>query len=99
MRRAVYRTLVARELLMTCDGGTRRAATLKQDERFAQLKHFAAIKGADHSLWLGQNDWNAVAPVTDRKTCQAGDEAYQAALADYRDHLDRLAGAVAEHRE
>jgi hypothetical protein len=98
VRRAVFRSLLARDFLSSCPGGAVRAETLSETARFEELKQLALRKGAEHAIWLGQNDYAAFSPHAEREACAAGDEPYRQALAAYGGTLDQLAGRVAEYR-
>lgn len=99
VRRAAFRSLVARDFLSSCPGGGSRPEMLGQAARFTELKQLALRKGAGHAIWLGENDFGAFRPHSDREPCEAGEEAYREALASYAGTLDALAGRVAEYRE
>gem|GEM_PF-2559451 len=99
VRRAAFRSLVARDFLASCPGGGSRPEMLSQAARYTELKQFGFRKGAGHAIWLGENDFGAVRPHSDREPCEAGEEAYREALASYAGTLDALAGRVAEYRE
>lgn len=98
VRRAAFRSLAARDFLLTCPAGAGRRETRYHAERFEELKQLAVRKGAGNAIWLGENDWVGVARYGDREPCLAGEEAYAQALAAYSAALDRLAGAIADHR-
>jgi hypothetical protein len=99
IRRATYRSLVARDHLASCAEAVGHPETANQGRHFAELKQFAARKHAGQSIWLGENDWNAVAPLAQRPACGSGEAAYRGALAGFEQRLDDLATAIAEHRE
>ena len=99
LRRAVFRSLAARDFLASCPGGAARAETLRQSARFEELKQLALRKQAGHALWLGRNDWAAVSRHDEREPCGAGEEAYGQALAAYSATLDALARRIAEYRQ
>jgi len=99
VRRAAFRSLVARDFLASCPGGGARAEMLGESGRHEELKGLAARKGAGRAVWLGENDYAAVRPHADREPCEPGEERYREALAAYRGTLDELAGRVAEYRE
>lgn len=96
IRRASFRSLAARDFLVSCPGGSARAETARQVARLDELKAFARRKGAGQSIWLGENDWAAVARHSDREPCQAGEEAFGEALAAFAGSLDELAARIAE---
>jgi hypothetical protein len=98
VRRAVFRSLVARDFLFSCPGGATRAASRDQAGRFDELRQLALRKGAEQAIWLGENDFAAVRPHGDRAPCPAGEAPYRAALAAYSGTLDALAGRVAAYR-
>ena len=98
VRRAAFRSLAARDFLLTCPAGAGRGETAYHARRFDELKRLAARKGAGNAVWLGENDWAGVSRYDEREGCATGDEAYSQALAAYSASLDRLAGAIAEHR-
>ena len=77
-------------------GGPGRPETRRQSERFEELKQFAARKHAGQAVWLGENDWAAVARYSDREPCAPGEESYREALAAYSGALDRLAARIAD---
>jgi len=95
VRRATYRTLLARELLDSCPGG---AAPASEAERYEELKRLAVQTGAGHALWLGENDAAAVRRVSPAERCGPGDAPRQAAVVAYSRALDTLAGQIAEYR-
>ena len=98
LRRAVYASLNARDLLLSCPGGGVRPETRDQDRRFDELRQFALRKGAGHALWLGDNDHAAVRPYDERARCAAGEAPYRAALAAYGSALDAMAARVGDWR-
>ncbi len=98
VRRAAFRSLVARDFLASCPGGAR-SEGMGAAARYEELKRLALRKGAGHAIWLGENDFGAVRPHSDREPCEAGEEAYREALALYAGTLDALAGRVTEYRE
>jgi len=97
LRRASFRSLAARDFLVTCPGGASRPETIRQIGRLGELKQLAARKQAGHAVWLGENDWAAVARYSDREPCEAGEEAYGQALAAFSGTLDALAARIAEY--
>jgi len=97
VRRASFRSLAARDFLVTCPGGAARPETLRQGARLEELKQLAIRKSAGQAIWLGENDWTAVARYRDREPCQPGEEAYGQALAAFSATLDELAGRIADH--
>jgi len=98
VRRAAFRSLVARDFLASCPGGARPEG-MREAGRYEELKRFALRKGAGHAIWLGENDYGAVRPRADPEPCQAGEEPYREALAQYAGTLDQLAGRVADFEE
>lgn len=99
VRRAAFRSMIARELLASCPGGGSRSESLRQAERHAELKQLAMRKGAGDAVWLGENDHAGLSRHGERERCAAGEEPYRQALAQYGGTLDALAGRIAEHRE
>jgi len=99
VRRAAFRSMIARDLLASCPGGGPRSASLRQAERHAELKQLALRKGAGHAIWLGENDHAGLGRHGERERCAAGEEPYREALAQYGGALDALAGRIAEYRE
>ena len=97
IRRASFRSLAARDFLASCPGGAARPETARQVARFEELKAFARRKDAGHSVWLGENDWAAVAQRSVREPCEPGEPAYGEALAAFGGSLDELAARIAEH--
>lgn len=98
VRRAAFRSLAARDFMLTCPAGAERRETQYHNGRFDELKQLASRKGAGNAIWLGENDWAGLSRYGDREPCAAGEEAYTQALAAYSATLDRLARAIAEHR-
>lgn len=98
VRRANFRSLAAQDFLLGCTGGATRAETVRQIQRFQELMRFARGKGADHALWLGANDWAALAPRSGREPCEPGEEAYGQALAAFSGTLDTLGDRIATYR-
>ena len=98
VRRASFRSLAARDFLLTCPGAARRAETVRQAQRLEELKQLAIRKEAGQAVALGENDWGAVARYSDREPCPPGEEAYGEALAAFSATLDDFARRVAEHR-
>ena len=97
VRRATFRSLAARDFLLTCPGAARRAETARQSERLEQLKQLAIRKDAGRAIWLGEADWAGVSRYRDREPCPPGEEAYGEALAAYSGTLDTLAGRIADY--
>ena len=98
VRRAVYRSLVARDRLFSCPGGVARPESQAEAGRFDELRQLALRKGARQAIWLGENDFAAVRPFDDRPPCGSGEAPYRAALAAYGGALDTLAARVAAYR-
>lgn len=95
VRRANFRSLVARDVLFSCAGGATRAETVMQVARHEELKQLAHRKGAGRALALGENDWAAVRRYDDRAPCARGEKPYREALAAFSATLDRLAARIA----
>jgi hypothetical protein len=98
VRRAIFRSLVARTFLLSCPGGASRPETRTESARFDELRQLALRKGADQAVWLGENDFAAVRHYDDRAPCGPGEAPYRAALTSYGGTLDTLAGRVADYR-
>ena len=94
VRRASYRSLVARDFLFGCSGGVARAETRQQVSRMGELYRFAYEKGAGQSLWLAENDWAGLKPHDTARPCAAGEGPYRAALAVFAARLDELAVGI-----
>lgn len=99
LRRANFRSLAARDFLVTCSGGAARAETVAAIRRHEELIQLGAAKDAGHVLALGANDWAAIRRHDDRPRCAAGEAAWRAAFDDYDRTLDALAGRIADYRE
>jgi len=99
VRRAAFRSMIARDFLASCPGAGARPETARQAQRHAELKQLGARKGAGHALWLGENDHGGLARHDDRRPCAAGEAAYRGALGGYGATLDALAGRIAEYRQ
>jgi hypothetical protein len=95
VRRAAYLAVLARELLDTCPAG---GVPANEAARYDELKRLAVQTGADHAVWLGENDAAAVNRVTPVERCGPGPAAQRAALVAYSRSLDSLAGRLAEYR-
>jgi hypothetical protein len=98
VRRAVYRSLVARDRLFSCPSGAGRPESRAETARFGELRQLALRKGARQAIWLGENDFAAVRPYDDRPPCGPGEAPYRAALAAYGGALDAFATRVADYR-
>jgi hypothetical protein len=96
VRRAAYRSLLARDLLAACPAG---GVPAGESARYGELKRLAAQGGAAHAIWLGENDFASVRRFPKGERCGAGEAARAAALDSYSRSLDALAGRVAEFRE
>ncbi len=99
VRGAAFRSLAARDHLLSCPGSAGRRETRFHQSRLEELKQLAARKPAGAALWLGENDWAGVARYSDRPPCAVGEAAYAEALSAFSAALDRLARAIADHRE
>ena len=95
VRRAAYLAVLAREQLDSCPAG---GAPASEATRYEELKRLAAQTGADHALWLGENDAAAVNRVTAAERCGPGDAARRTAATAYSRSLDALAARLAEYR-
>ena len=98
VRRAAYRTLLARDLLASCPAGRGQAVPPAEVERYEELKRLAFQKGAGHAVWLGENDFAAVRRLSRPARCGPGERPFRAALASYGGALDTLAGRIADYR-
>ena len=98
VRRASFRSLVARDFLISCPGSAGRSETAFQSARLDELKQLAIRKGAGRAIGLGENDWAAVSRYDEREPCLAGEEAYGEALAEFGGTLDALAARIAEYQ-
>jgi hypothetical protein len=96
VRRANFRSLAARDFLLSCPGGAGRIETARQIERHQELTRLAGRKGADRAAWLGENDWAGLARHAGREPCRAGDRDYRQALAAFSATLDAYAARLAE---
>lgn len=94
VRRASFRSLVARDFLFGCSGDAARAETRQQVSRMGELYRFAYEKGAGQSLWLAENDWAGLKPHDTARPCAAGEGPYRAALAAFSARLDDLAVGI-----
>jgi len=97
VRRASFRSLAARDFLVTCDGGPTRVETRRQLERMDELNRFAFEKGAMPSLQLAANDWAGLSRHDTRGRCPPGEAAYLAALTDFSVRLDQFAASIGEY--
>lgn len=96
VRRASFRSLAARDFLLTCPAGPARLETRRELERLDELNRFAFEKGAMPSLQLAANDWAGLSRLDRRGACAPGEQAYEAALTDFSARLDALAAAIGE---
>ena len=97
VRRANFRSLVARDFLLTCGGASARRETRTAMARHEELKQLGLGAEAGHALALGENDWIGLRRHARRAPCAAGEAPYRAALAAYGNSLDALAGRLADH--
>jgi hypothetical protein len=95
VRGATSRVLAARDFLATCPGAGGRAELARAAERFDELRRFAIRKGANHALWLAENQYVGVARHGGREPCEAGEVAFGQALAALNGALDELGGRIA----
>jgi hypothetical protein len=93
VRRAAYRSLLARDLLAGCPAG---GVPAGERARYDELKRLASQRQAGHAIWLGENDFASVRRFPAGERCGPGDAARAAALAAYSYSLDALAGRIAE---
>jgi len=98
LRRAGFRSLAARDFLLSCPDAAARREVAYQAARHEELKQLAARNGAGQAVALGENEWAGVSRHSRPETCADGDEAYRQALAAYGGALDTLAGRIAEYR-
>jgi hypothetical protein len=99
VRRANFRSLAARDFLLTCPGSAMRIETTRQIERHQELTRLAGRKGADRAAWLGANDWAGLSRHDARESCGTGEEDYRQALATFGATLDAYAHRIAEFNE
>ena len=99
LRRAAYRSAIARDVLASCRGSVARGETRAQAVRHAELKQLAALRDASHPIWLGENVHAGLSRLEPPPACGPGEASYRAALADYSRSLDALAARIAEYRE
>lgn len=99
LRRASFRSLAARDFLLSCPGGPGRAETREQLDRLGELTRFADEKGAMPSLQLAANDWAGLSRLDTRPPCAAGEPAYRAALTDFAARLDELAASIGSYQQ
>lgn len=99
VRRASFRSLAARDFLLSCAGGPERPETHEQMERMNELNRFAFEKGAMPSLQLAANDWAGLSRHDTRGRCPPGEAAYRAALTEFSARLDELAAGIGQVRQ
>jgi hypothetical protein len=97
LRRAGFRSLAAREFFASCPGAASGRDMGYQASRHEELKQLAARSGAGDPVALGENEWAGLSRNSPPERCEAGDEAYRLALAQYRGALDTLAARIADH--
>lgn len=93
VRRAAYKSLLARDLLAGCPAG---GVPAGESARYGELKRLAAQRDAGHAIALGENDFASVRRFPKGERCGPGEAARDAALAAYARTLDTLAGRIAE---
>ena len=98
LRRAGFRSLAARDLVVSCPDAGRRREVAYQAARHEELKQLAARTGAGAAIALGENEWAGVSRHSRRERCASGEAAYRQALAAYSGALDTLAERIAEPR-
>ena len=99
LRRGAFKSVAARDLVLSCPSAGEREETEAQMRRFDELKQLAVRKRAGHAIWLGENDWAAISRHADPPSCGAGDQAYREALSAFSFALDTLAQRIAQYRE
>ncbi|HST36974.1 MAG TPA: hypothetical protein VLK25_10150 [Allosphingosinicella sp.] len=97
VRRANFRSLAARDFLLSCAGAAGRGETRIATARHEELKQLGVGAEAGHALALGENDWAGLQRHDRRAPCAAGETPYRAALAAYGRSLDALAARLADH--
>lgn len=97
VRRANFRSLAARDFLMTCAGAPARGETRAEVARHEELEQLGIGAEAGHALALGENDWAGMRRRDRRAPCAAGEAPYRAALAAYARSLDTLAARIVDH--
>jgi hypothetical protein len=98
LRRAAFRSLAARDFLLTCPAAAGRRDVAYHSGRYDELKRLAVGKGAGRAIWLGENDWAGVSRFDEREPCEPGVESYRQAVAAYSGALDAMVGRIAEYR-
>lgn len=101
LRRASFRSYAAAERLERC-GGAGRPEAAGELRRFETLKDFARRRGAGaaHSLWRGENGWNALARRGGAvRPCAAGEAAYVEALRGFSASLDELVNGIMSYED
>jgi hypothetical protein len=93
VRRAAYKSLLARDLLAGCPAG---GVPAGESARYEELKRLASQRDAGHAIALGENDFASVRRFPEGGRCGPGEAARDAALAAYARTLDTLAGRIAE---
>lgn len=96
VRRANFRSVAARDFLLSCAGAAARGETRGALARHEELKQLGAVSSG-HALALGENDWAGMKRHDRREGCTAGEAPYRAALAAYGRNLDLLASQLANH--
>jgi hypothetical protein len=97
VRRANFRSLAARDFLLSCPGAGARPETRTAAARHEELKRLGFGIEAGQALALGENDWAGLSRYDRQAPCSPGDAPYRAALAAYGRSLDLLAARIAEH--
>ena len=97
LRRAGFRSLVARDYFASCPGAAASAEMAYQTARHEELKQLAARSDAGRVVALGENEWAGISRVADRERCPDGDQAYREALARFSGALDTLAARIADY--
>ena len=97
LRRAGFRAIAARDHFATCPGAASGPEMAYQARRHDELKQLAARTGAAEPVALGENEWFGVSRSAAPERCEAGDEAYRAALGRYAGALDTLAARIADY--
>lgn len=93
VRRAAYRSLLARELLAACPAG---GVPAGESARYEELKRLAVQREAGRAIALGENDFASMRRFPEGERCGPGEAGRTAALAAYSRSLDALAGRIAE---
>ena len=98
LRRAAFRSLAARDFLLTCPAAAGRRDAAYHSGRYEELKRLAVRKGAGRAIWLGENDWAGLSRFDEREPCGPGEDSYRRAVAAYSGALDAMVGRIAEYR-